>query len=545
MINTNVTEFNNNNNDTPLQFNQFNDTTFNSKSTPTLSFATNNVNSLQCELKNQLINDTFLDLNVDFIGLTETRHKNDQSYRNKCDKNFLSFWSSRINETAGVGILIKRSWAIYVQKTFLDSDRFIYIDLYLPGDLKLRVFSIYLHASQDATSKTNRLKLHKVIINHIKDGLKGNFKIVLLGDFNADLDTYWHNVNNNIAQRWRFDFYTQIFDLNFLDLYDICHDTPTPTFQKGSLSSRIDTVFASANFSTNFLYSHIDTPEIYKTDHKIVLATFSNPRHQQLAKLKIRQTRRQVPNLKNMDTSKWAKFAEYTNFHYNCHNLKRLQNIPTNRRNMNTLWTCIKVAINAANKHCIPQLWISPHELHKEKYDRSDSQVAVKKISSILLMFKESLIQQHNWPSSTTWEKILQNIQKIIINMNLPPVVFPSHISINNVYDIKKHLKEMLKSLLLLAKIDLQKIREAEIKQFIDKRCDDLKAAPSTMIDSILSRKKRTIILDRLLIEDPSTMNKKFTVDPDEIKSAAINHYQNFALPDFPARPMDSKWQQQ
>jgi hypothetical protein len=108
---------------------------------------------------------------------------------------------------------------------------------------------------------------------------------------------------------------------------------------------------------------------------------------------------------------------------------------------------------------------------------------------------------------------------------------------------VKRQLKEIHASLLHLAKADLQKIREAEIKHFIDKRCDDLKASPSTMIDSILNRKKRTIVMDRLLIEDSSTNTKRFTIDPAEIKQAAINHFQNYALPDFPARQMDNKWE--
>src|SRR5688572_20411680 len=99
-----------------------------SKISSNLSFATHNVNSLQCVVKNSAINDTFIDFNTDFIGLTETRHKSEQFYRYSHDPNFCAYWSSRINIHAGVGILVKRNWAIYIQRTFLDNDRFIYID---------------------------------------------------------------------------------------------------------------------------------------------------------------------------------------------------------------------------------------------------------------------------------------------------------------------------------------------------------------------------------------------------------------------------------
>jgi len=62
------------------------------------------------------------------------------------------------------------------------------------------------------------------------------------------------------------------------------------------------------------------------------------------------------------------------------------------------------------------------------------------------------------------------------------------------------------------------------------------------MIDSILNRKKRSIVLDRLLIKDQNTSTNRFTIDPDDIKSATINHFQNFALPSSPAPLMSSRW---
>src|SRR5215216_3530830 len=299
----------------------------NSIDTPTFSFVTHNVNSLYCVIKNTAIDDTFIDFDTDFIGLTETRHKSDQFYRYSHDPNFCAFWSSRINTHAGVGILVKRSWAIYIQRTFLDDDRFIYIDLYLAGNIKLRIFCIYLHASQTSDSKKERLKLHKTIIKHIKDGLKSDFKTILLGDFNANLDNYWSNSHSGSPSHWRFDFYDQIFALNFLDLYDLCHDTPEPTFCVNNRSSRIDTIFASPNLVSDFLLSSIEQSDLYSSDHKIVFAFFANIQRRSQAKSRLLQNKRQVPNLRSMNTTKWSEFAEYTDFHYNCHNLDRCKDL--------------------------------------------------------------------------------------------------------------------------------------------------------------------------------------------------------------------------
>ena len=85
----------NNSNNLPPN-NNINNYIDNSKGTSNLSFATHNVNSLQCEFKNNSINDTFIDFNTDFISLTETRHKSDQFYQYTLDLNFCAFWSSQI-----------------------------------------------------------------------------------------------------------------------------------------------------------------------------------------------------------------------------------------------------------------------------------------------------------------------------------------------------------------------------------------------------------------------------------------------------------------
>src|SRR5215216_6331644 len=372
----------------------------NTKRPPTISFATHNVHSLQCDLKNELIKDTFLDFDTDFVSLTETCHRSNQTYKNKHDPNFSSFWSSNINTHAVVGLLIKRTWSNYVQKSFLNSDRFIYVDLFLPGHIKLRIFSIYLHAKRNASVKIERLK--------------SDFKIILLGDFNANLDKYWIHINEGHTLHWRYDFYQRIFALNFLDLYDICHDSPQPTFFSTQTNTRIDSIFASPNLISDFLYSYIDTTDMYKSDHSIVFASFADISLQSQAKSRILLNKRHVPNFKAMNPTQWGRFAEYTNFHYNQHNLDRFKDLSPNLANMNSLWTAIKTATLSASRKEIPHIWISPTQKAKQLYDTPDSLKAAKKVGSILLMFKQHLLQQKLWPMNNVWLQIAANLKKII-----------------------------------------------------------------------------------------------------------------------------------
>src|SRR5215216_2275358 len=133
-------------------------------------------------------------------------------------------------------------------------------------------------------------------------------------------------------------------------------------------------------------------------------------------------------------------------------------------------------------------------------------------------------------------------MEKLIGNMKLAPISFPPVLNDQSVLEVKRALIDTYKTLSNLAKIDTHNLKVSAIKQLVDKRCDDLLNNTSAMIDSILNRKKNTIVLDRLLINDPTTGSKRFTVDPDEIKESTRHHFQNFAIPDTPSQSMPSRW---
>ncbi len=64
------------------------------------------------------------------------------------------------------------------------------------------------------------------------------------------------------------------------------------------------------------------------------------------------------------------------------------------------------------------------------------------------------------------------------------------------------------------------------------------------MIDSILNRDRKRIVLDRLLITDP-VHGKVLVTDPTTIKQHAAHHFQQYALPQTTVPPMNDRWLQQ
>ena len=65
------------------------------------------------------------------------------------------------------------------------------------------------------------------------------------------------------------------------------------------------------------------------------------------------------------------------------------------------------------------------------------------------------------------------------------------------------------------------------IKEFSESKCNDFSDNKSRFISSALSRSKRFITLDRLLITNNSN-DLVLITDPKEIKQATINHFQNY-----------------
>ena len=158
---------------------------------------------------------------------------------------------------------------------YKSNERYLYIDLYLAGHHKLRVIVVYLQANM--TEKEERITLQHEIIILIKNSNYEKFYTIIMGNFNTNLDRYNEKITNNSTINWKYNLIDQLFLNNYVDLYDISNDTTHPTwFGPNNKSSRIDTIFSSSNFVSDFLYCGLQTPYLYNTDHKIVTAYFSD-----------------------------------------------------------------------------------------------------------------------------------------------------------------------------------------------------------------------------------------------------------------------------
>ena len=78
------------------------------------------------------------------------------------------------------------------------ASRYLYVDLFLKGHFKIRIISLYIHANcNDKTSAHHRRLLQKEILHLLDDSAKQYFNIIIMGDFNVDLDLYQQKLKTN------------------------------------------------------------------------------------------------------------------------------------------------------------------------------------------------------------------------------------------------------------------------------------------------------------------------------------------------------------
>src|ERR1700722_15379144 len=82
-----------------------------------------------------------------------------------------------------------------------------------------------------------------------------------------------------------------------------------------------------------------------------------------------------------------------------------------------------------------------------------------------------------------------------------------------------------------------------QIKEFVRTRCEDYKDNQSKMIDSIIERTKRTIVIDRVLKEKDG--QQLLITDPEEIKHITNEHFQTCPGGIHTRQELPIRWQQQ
>src|SRR5437764_9194142 len=93
--------------------------------------------------------------------------------------------------------------------------------------------------------------------------------------------------------------------------------------------------------------------------------------------------------------------------------------------------------------------------------------------------------------------------------------------------DTKRKIRALLKVLYSITKLEEQKYQTDQLKFYINKQCNNLVNNKAGVITSILERKRKRIILDRVVIG--FRKNQSLITDPLMIDSHINHHFQTVA----------------
>jgi exonuclease III len=173
---------------------------------------------------------------------------------------------------AGVGLLIHNRYSKYVQSVRGYKGRVLRVNLFLRGCFKLCIILCYLPSNH--RDKSHRQEIDKYILETIRHHTANNYRIMLLGDFNASPEKLKHYTELNKRIPWELHLIKQLQRLCFVDTYLAFHECPQPTWSSHNASSRIDLIWISADLHLELLYSRQFAPRLYLSDHLVVSCFF-------------------------------------------------------------------------------------------------------------------------------------------------------------------------------------------------------------------------------------------------------------------------------
>jgi exonuclease III len=287
-------------------------------STSTINIATHNTRSFIDPAKQQHLISLYDTHHFDIIGLQETNIKTPLRNLHNSFPSYTSLFSSYQNSQVsgfGVGLLFSSKIAKHIFKHESKFDRVIYAKLQFADKQKLIVINCYLPTCNNSSL---RKPIQQYITQLINDANANDFHIILLGDFNADID---RRSNPPYAK----SFMTSLQHHGLCDVFNILYDdkrSSYPSFFRNSSHSRIDYIWTSSEITLNLTKG--DTVHIMAdiSDHSAVMATFHNF-------LSIKHNKHKTPakiafNYNNMDDTKWSKFQQKSDAMINNCQLKQL-----------------------------------------------------------------------------------------------------------------------------------------------------------------------------------------------------------------------------
>lgn len=511
---------------------------------------TQNIRGITTQSKQlQLIH--FMELNkIQILGLSETKLKdNTAKYCFKQHKDYITYFdnNSTTPHGTGVGLIIHNTIAKYVHKVGRHKGRIIYIDLFLKGHKKLRIIQIYMNANIRERSQIE--ETYCILKNIVEEANTENSYIILMGDFNISPEKRCID-----SKKWRYKILDILEHNDLIETYKVFNDIENNpevyTFISNNPNlepTRIDLIYTSRTLLKEILVCGNQRVTEYDSDHKALYMMLSPDifEYKSLATLRQQKIKRRIYDYDKMDKNKWKLYEEATDNIVDKFKLDEMNII--NKQGLNYFWNILSdqiylAAISNIDNHMTAAERTSKNDLPKEIIDiRQD----IKLTNKILMKLRNKYPEQKDifW-TQEIWSKCVNRLNCLLESYQQSVTPLPDMIIAENIPVYRKTIKELNKLLRLKYDLEYKKYQDKCIKEFVRKRCEDLKDNKKHMIDSLTDRKRRRIVIDRVIDKD-NDGNDTLLIDPELIKEKTRSHFKTCAGSINEDREIPLRWKEQ
>ncbi|GET66236.1 RNA-directed DNA polymerase from mobile element jockey-like [Rhizophagus irregularis DAOM 181602=DAOM 197198] len=439
--------------------------------------------------------------------------------------------TKQVKSTGGVSLFIEKSFASHVQDFVSHSSRILSVDLYFKGNVKLRIFVIYIPPISDSKLRSETIDLLLQLLVQTK---QQNFYHAICGDFNMHLDAYYPIYFNrpSVASQRTYRLLHHLLSHGYEETIPVNASDSLGTFHRDDQVTRIDYVWSCPMLKSFALTSYIfDAQDTCSSDHNPIIAYFDDSllfASIKVARAKQLQRRtRRIFKFDSVTDQQWEFFSTHTD---------SLCGVPPStfstwhiNQQCEYLHSRILKAANAS----LPSVIVGNQHTPTMPKDLEALTQHYRFLSRLL----HSIRLLRKYPSTyynryeRTWSTHfirLQNILHLYKKVIPSPPILPVSLSICRQDDFKflldslKLISSALYGFLLLKEKDFQ---DSSIRAKLDDRDNNFATDISSFIDSALSRTRRRITLDRVFIDHPT--HPKLLTDPHDIDDAVIDHFQN------------------
>ena len=241
-------------------------------------------------------------------------------------------------------------------------------------------------------------------------------------------------------------------------------------------------------------------------------------------------------NMKLMNDERWSKFSSIVEkMIINSSFLNRQESYEKNFNTLNKMWSTLKNIMTEAANQSIPKL----RQKKKQQLIKASVATNFKIAKSINKIYKFIKGERAKSIKSLKNNELISREKRKLSFLNY---------SVNKIFDKNMRREELLEALKAesnthqnIARAEKKRDSLQRIQKAIERRWEDLKDNPKRMINSVLDRPRKSIVMDRL-IEETSDGNTHIVTEGETIKTIVKDHFHDWTRKRDTNRILLAKW---